>query len=137
MARLKTAYLFNIAKFVSWPQATERVRLCIDTSAPVGRVAQTLHGRELEPGRQIVISHGPDAAGACDIVYEEYPAGATIERSEDMLTISDSPDALNSGFVIGLFLQRDKLRFEVDQDRLRSAPYRISSKLLQLSRQRG
>ncbi len=137
MAKLKTAYLFNIAKFVTWPQAVDHVRLCIDSSAPVGSVAQTLHGRELEPGRRIEIVHGPDAEGACDIVYEEHDAGTAIPRAEHVLSISDAPDALQSGFVIGLFLQRDKLRFEVDHERLRSAPYRISSKLLQLSRQRG
>ena len=139
LAKLKTAYLFNIAKFVSWPDASSTVQLCLRADSPVRRFASELDGRSLGDGRAIRLATLRDSAARCHIIFDDAPR-PTPPNNEDwqfdggVLTISDAPDAIDNGFAVQLFFESEKLRFAVDSETVKNANYVISSKLMRLAR---
>jgi len=136
---LKIVYLFNIAKFVSWPDESESVRLCLRADSPIRRFALELHGRSLGDGRRFVLETLPRPADGCDIVFDD--AVDTQESNTHsnwdtpaVLTVSDSPQAIERGFAVQLFFEAEKLRFAVNHRTVTSADYQVSSKLMRLAR---
>ncbi|MCP5180416.1 MAG: YfiR family protein [Pseudomonadales bacterium] len=140
LARLKTAYLFNIAKFVSWPGDLDTVTLCISGDGNVASLSRALEGRDIGGGRTLVVRTGAEAGDGCAIYYEDqdyHTLGAEGGFPSYSLTISDADGALGKGFAIQLFMEREKLRFAVNADVVRGAGYQISANLLRLARTPG
>ena len=138
LIKLKTAYLFNIAKFVHWPQPDSQIRLCIDRNHPLVSIALDLNGRSLGDGRNLVVESMSAPTAECNVYYASGGVPVIQDDAEQQtLMISDEPVGLENGFAIQLFLQRDKLRFAVNNDRIREASYRISSNMLRLARKPG
>lgn len=142
LAKLKTAYLFNMVKFVTWPEQDQDVFLCLRSNSPVMRFAEQLDGRALGDGRKIRIRPISDAGTVCSMVYDDLPsedrakAGVTWDAGS-VLTISDKPNAIADGFAIRLFFESKKLQFAVNPEQVQQADYRISSKLMRLARSSG
>ena len=135
--RLKAAYIFNIAKFVSWNDEPRSVRLCIDTESTIGGTAKSLDGRDLGDGRSMSILHRTENLDDCHMYFgKRLPGGGTGTRplNPQVVSVADHMGALRDGFVIQLFVMDGRLRFTIDGQKLTDAPFRISSKLLRLAR---
>ena len=139
MAKLKTAYLFNIAKFVRWPESNESIRLCIQASSQLLPVATQITGRELGDGRVVTVVEVVQPEISCHVYFGSGTLLASVPGNGPTvtLTVGDGARALEQGFAIQLFMQRDKLRFAVNRDRIQDAPFQISSNLLRLARSPG
>ena len=136
LANVKTAYLFNIVKFVEWQSAPEDVRVCIESGDPLIDVAQSLHGRSIGERRLEVLTASYDPS--CHLYYGDPQLIADAGQFASVLTISDHPDALSHGADLQFIVERGQLRFKV-HERLVDASsnqleFRVSSKLLRLSR---
>ncbi len=138
LAKLETAYVFNIARFVTWRPDDQEVRLCLPDESPLLRYAQELNGRDLGDGRRFVVAALDGSRTRCDIVFIHAAykqAGRALPAdAATTLLVSDRPDALARGYVLQFFLQEDSVRFAANADVLGRAEYRISSKLLRLAR---
>ena len=139
LAKLQTAYIFNIARFVTWPHDDGVVRLCLPAESPLARYARELDGHDVGEERKLSLAVGPLDLAHCDIAFvrvaEAVPpalgAGSAPART---LLISDRPDALARGFAMQLFVEADTVRFAVNGEIVSRAEYRASSKLLRLAR---
>jgi YfiR/HmsC-like len=137
LAKLETAYLFNIARFVTWRPDDQEVRLCLPDESPLLRYAQELSGRDLGDGRRFLVGALDGSHARCDIVFIHAAfksAGRTLPGEVSTLLVSDRPDALARGYVLQFFLQEDSVRFAANAEAVARADYRISSKLLRLAR---
>lgn len=137
LAKLETAYLFNIARFVTWRPDDQEVRLCLPDESPLLRYAQELNGRDLGDGRRFAVAVLDGSHSRCDIVFIHAafkPAGWTLPGGASTLLVSDRPDALARGYGLQFFLQEDSVRFAANAEAIGRADYRISSKLLRLAR---
>lgn len=136
LAKLQTAYLFNMARFVAWPHPEAPVRLCLAADSPLARYAREIDGRELGDGRTLVVVLGDIDPHACSLafVHGSTTPAAIRGGSTSMLTVGDAPDALQHGYAMQFFLQADTVHFAVNNDLIAHADYRISSKLLRLAR---
>lgn len=140
-AKLKTAYLFNTAKFVSWDTSQTNIRLCLRGQSETPRLAAKLDGRALGDGRNLTVLHGAEDSTGCHIVYDDQNAADTdknklLEKidTQQVLLISDNEHALSIGYTMQFFVQDDSVRFALDNDRIKSAKFRMSSKLQRLAR---
>ena len=138
LAKLETAYVFNIARFVTWRPDDQEVRLCLPDESPLLRYAQELNGRDLGDGRRFAVGALDGSRARCDIVFIHAAykvAGKALPADvATTLLVSDRTDALARGYVLQFFLQDDSVRFAANADVLGHAEYRISSKLLRLAR---
>lgn len=143
-AAIKTAFVYNFAKFVEWPAnafADERspLELCVSGLALEGRL-QLLEGREAQghPIRIRALS-GREALAGCHILVLGDQGAA--ERAQllqaagrgPVLTIADSGEFPREGGMIGLFVAANRVQFSVNLGAAQGAGLRMSARLLQLA----
>lgn len=145
-AEIKAAFVYNFAKFVQWPEAAfaqsqSPIVLCLmgdDASgAAFASVDHKLaQGREVQLRRQVRL----DEARACHILYIADSERARLAPAllavagASVLTIGDVDRFAESGGIIGLYRQDNRIQFAVNLDRARGASLQISSQLLKLAR---
>lgn len=145
-ARLKAAFVYNFAAFTTWPEeiASSRTGMVVCVHRQVEQSFQDalrlLEGKPARRRRVVVVALGAVGDVAeCDIlvtgidglVGDRVLHAALIGKS--VLTVCDcsSPD---SGVVIRMYDDGDRLAFTVDRAAAASARLVISSKLLRLAR---
>ena len=139
-SKLKTAYLVNIANFVSWPETPQEIVLCTSGKAKIYKQLSKLSAVTLGNGSRLKVKFDPDSLGVCHILYLDAAAHSLdawdipTPPPTNLLIVSDLPDALKNGYAIQFYLRNLKLRFAVNTETLNKADYKISSKLLRLSR---
>lgn len=145
---LKAAYLFNIAKFVSWPNDPRVIELCIDPQASLRGRLLALNGRALSQIRSLRVRAVESIHESCHLYFGREPFVETqviptslVQQPEEdsttqVLTISDAPKALESGYAFQLFLESKRLRIALSKKEVDASNYRVSSKLLRLTRER-
>lgn len=146
LGALKSAYLLNFTKFVTWPDEPKKeLQVCV-----VGNVMDAeedaslrlLDGRgvrQMTLRLKIGLQHGQLAA--CDLIYlpvvekgliEKLGAGA---RSHASLIVSAGETAAALGAGIGMFVAEDgRLAFDLNLGALQAARLKFSTRLLPLAR---
>lgn len=144
--RLKAAFLYNFAKFVRWPASafaeSDEIVVGILGEDPFGTVLEdTLEGMTVE-GRRFRVVRLRSLEGAVDthILFVAASERDRIDRiielvdGRPVLTVSEVPRFAHRGGVINFFIDRDKIRFEINYARSQSVGLEISSRLLGLAR---
>ena len=144
---IKAAFLYNFAKFVEWPpetfpQASTPVSLCIFGDDPFDGSLDTVVQGETLNGRRLAVRRTRDlpAARECQVLFvSASEKGRAFEalsalRGTSVLTVGEGKDFLDQGGVIRLFLEQNRMRFDVNLDAAERNHLKISSKLLALAR---
>jgi hypothetical protein len=138
---VRAAFVFNLTKYVSWPQAHERLVLGVMGEGRIGPVIKRVLEGKLSDGRPItVVMHPSDAEQrACDLLYvaESSPTRirAILDRagSRAVLTVGETDQFTRAGGMVGLVRSGDQIEIEVNLDALRSHKLEMSSRLLKLA----
>lgn len=143
---LKAVFLFNLVQFTEWPASA-----FADTNSPlvIGILGANPFGRTLEEtvsgekvnGRSIVIQRCDDAkdAGNCHIVFICRSESARLEKilrelkDRNVLTVGETEGFAQKGGLIGLGIEKNKLRFSINVEAVRASGVSVSSKLLRLA----
>ncbi len=145
-AEIKVSYLYNFAKFIRWPahprfEDISRFRICTEGVGPLSASIQVLENRLLN-GRPIEIVHGlmaADGVQACELAYigisaqPHYPAVLQKIARTPTLTVSDIPDFIQQGGMIGLMVRENRVRFAINLRALQAAGLSADSQLLKLA----
>lgn len=146
-AAVKAAFVYNFAKFVEWPTAAfsdgqSPLTLCLlRTKDSYNGVFSTIEGKPVQ-GRTLEVKHSVaiKELKACQMVYlDENDAGRARDTlralsETPVLTVSDIGGFAESGGMIGLFAEDERIRFEVNVEASSSGRLRISAQLLKLAR---
>jgi hypothetical protein len=140
--RVKSAFLYNFSRFVTWPEATLQDRtefsLCVIGTDPFGSQLDKLTGKAVH-SHTLVIRRLNSLAMVddCHLVYIGEDTTTTdillLVRKLPVLTVSDAADFIEQGGIIQFKLVQSKVRFRINIDAANSAGLRISSKLLSLA----
>ena len=141
---LKAAFLYNFAKFTTWPAEAvpgpqTPLRVCILGEDYFGAAMESIEGKSIKerPVAVIRIAQVSDAE-RCHILFvstsEEERLRAILDdlRERPILTISDIPNFAQAGGTINLKTVEDRIRFDINVDAANAADLKISSKLLRL-----
>jgi hypothetical protein len=145
--RVKAAFLYNFAKFVTWPSTAftssdAPVVFCIVGEDPFGDLLEsTTKDRKVE-GRSIQIRRLPADSGlaGCHLVFVSGSDGTRTARvlqqatSAGALAIGESDDFLVEGGMIRLLVDEGKVRFDVSTRATDTVGLKVSSQLLKLAR---
>lgn len=143
-SRLKVAFLFNFAKFVTWPEpefSTQlSIMMCISGESGLGDALNALKGKTAQ-GREVVVKRDVklEQIPYCHIVYvssSEKPRISKIltEAGKGVLTVSDLPAFTDAGGIIGLTVSDNKVGFDVNLEAAQQADLKISAQLLKVAR---
>jgi YfiR/HmsC-like len=143
---VKTAFLYNFAKFVQWPadavSGGAPIRLCILGQDPFGSLLEsglrgkTLGEKPIEIGR---LSDARQVTG-CQVLFisasERSQAAAILEvlSARPILTVSEIPGFAADGGMVNFYIEDRRIRFEINPKSAARCGLRISSQLLKLSR---
>lgn len=145
---LKAAFLYHFGQFVEWPEKS-----FANPGAPLvigiygadpfhGDLERIVAGQNIN-GHPVVIRQAVKLSDlkVCNVVFinaaeqphqagilEALNGGAVLTVTEDMNQFSQS------GFMINLFVEDDKVRFQINEEAARRAGLKISPKLLTLAR---
>lgn len=144
-SQVKAAYLFNFGKFVRWPgvlsTSDESLQICVVGKNPFGSVLEATVKGEVIDGRKVTartLSTIQEAAG-CRILFvsasEEGRLAGIFSAAQRLgvLTVSDIPNFVARGGMIGFVNQNERIRFEVNAAPLADAGLTVSSELLKVA----
>lgn len=134
---LKAAYIYNFAKFTRWSAAGDSgvpnplVIGVLGNERVAESIAALTRGRTIAGSPIEVKSFGPhDIPAYLNIVYVGDSQGESLRElaQPGRLTIGEN------GGIIHLFVETDRLRFDIDNAQAQKAGLTLSSQLLMLAR---
>jgi hypothetical protein len=140
-SQVKAAFLFNFAKFVSWPAPGEGPLVVgiagDDAFAQI--VTQTVRGRSVN-GRELQtrrLADGDDPSG-CQVVFvgvmRPHDAADWLRRVRGpVLTVGETVQFLRDGGMVRFYIENKNVRFQINQKNAEAAGLKISSQLLTLA----
>ena len=139
---VKAAFLFNFSKFVEWPEGTfagpgSPIAICVLGENPFGRLLEdAVRGKQVN-GRELEVRQVATSTAGCQIVFVAASESAKEVfgklSEEPVLTVSDAESAAERGAIIGLTLDENRVRFEVNLVAARKAGLKLSSQLLKVA----
>jgi hypothetical protein len=146
-AQIKAAFLLNFARFAEWspmavPETSTLLFFCFDGGEDVRIAFEALaNGKEI--GKRKIVNRkitSPADARTCQAVFandskhiREVELLKTA-REAGALTVGDGPNFLNSGGMIQLLVDDNRMRFDINLVTASLAKIKLSSKLLALAR---
>lgn len=140
---MKAAYLYNFALLTHWPSSTNTIRLCVYGKDRFGGALEKMVQNSPQ-NRRIVLTYLAqiNEARECQILFVDRSA---LETSADaamfaplaghpILTVTDSPDLFGRGAMVGLFMENNRLVFDVNQTQASVTNLSLSSKMLRVAR---
>jgi hypothetical protein len=142
---LKAAFLYNIGKFIEWPERRGENREYLNVGilghdSFEGKL-ELLRGKKIR-GRKIVVKKISSVGWAknCDILFisgSEKPRIESILRElshKPILTVGDSDSFAEKGVMINFYVENESIRFAINNEAARRADVKIHSNLLTLGR---
>ena len=144
---LKAAFLYNFAKFATWPAEAMRpadpIVFCVlNDRAVFDQLVSLTEGRAIEGHPLVVRTTKADAAAlaACRLLFvsglDQTASLALLDAvaGKPVLTASDLESFAQSGGVAGFYVERGTLRFAINLEATQRTGLRLSSKLLSLAK---
>lgn len=142
--QLKTAFLFNFAKFVDWPAGSDRSTtgtfdLCIGGTEQFAVAREFLAGKTLR-GRRVEVRSVQSAAdmAGCQLLFvsaKMIQLERTLEQLEGpVLTVGESDTFIPNGGMINIVRADNRLHFEIERGAGARAGLHFSSQLLKLAK---
>lgn len=142
---VKAAYLYNFGKFIKWPPSATssdpNFPICIFGTDPFGASLDTIASGESLDGKRLSVRRINSASEVhgCRILFisrgERDRASGILSAVKQLpiLTVSDMPDFVDDGGVIGFVMQGDRVRFQVNLPAAERAGLSLSSELLKVA----
>ena len=140
--QLKSAFIYNFATFVDWPNDIgKQLTLCVAAPPEAMQYFTQLDGKPV--GRLTLKLRNlgqADSAEGCRILFVADSQSASFDDwlsevgDEEVLTIAESEDWLKKGVVMSLVMQGNRVTFDVNLEAARGENIGISSRLLRLAR---
>ncbi len=144
--RLKAELVERFTRFIEWPglgaDAKGPFQVCLLGSNPFGtNLAEVMAGRMIK-NRTAAVSVVTDLAAldSCHAVFIPAEYATSLERilvrtaGRPILTIGDTPGFAERGVLINLYLEKDHVRFEINEGMVRKSGLGVSSRLFKLAR---
>jgi hypothetical protein len=140
---LKAAFIYNFIQFTQWPEGQLKgstLNVCVSPGNILHLALQAIAGKTAH-GRAIALQPLPSAQVAgCHVLVAEMSDRARLPQirraisAEAVLTITDDPELMREGFMIGMLVEGNRIAFIVDNSRAAEVKLVISSRLLRLAK---
>ena len=137
----KAALLINVARFVQWPAPDEGpMRFCVAGDERMARELSAIVQSRSVDGRALTLQRlrpGEDGTG-CHLLYlaaSRRPDDAeTLRRTRGpVLTVGETVQFLRDGGMVRVYVEDQRLRFQINAKAAESVGIRIHAQLLSLA----
>jgi uncharacterized protein DUF4154 len=144
--QIKAAFLLNVVKFVQWPPSdipADSVVIGVVSRDSFRRTLESVVNGKTVNGRSIVVRELRDEAEArgCHIVFfdeaSDGPRRNAMLRSirdEAVLTVGETSKFMAEGGLVRLFVEGDRLRFQIDPVGVQLSGLKVSAQLMSLAK---
>jgi hypothetical protein len=140
---VKAAFLYNFTRFITWSEPVadaEDLKICVFGRDPFGDVLQQLDGR-MSQGKALTLAYPQTLVDAenCQVLFvgsaksRDLPSITRYAEERRMLTISEIPEFVDEGGIIGYVKEGNVIRFEINLQAAQRAGLQINSRLLELA----
>jgi hypothetical protein len=140
---VEAVYLYNFAKFATWPtkQKSDVLNLCVLGSDPFGASLDRIVEDEKIDSRHLVVRRLKDESSVedCAILFIGDSESSHLDRDllavthYPILTVSDIPGFTQAGGTIQFVVQDNRVRFQVNLNAARKCGITLSSQLLKVA----
>lgn len=132
--KLKAGYIYNIMKFVKWPEK-EKLVVCVLGENPFQGYLEEMQKKRIgDMDIEVIHSYSVSELQACDLIFVNVTDFKKIEGMfKNVLTISDDKNFLNDGGMIKLVKEQQQIKIMLNYDKITKQGFTISSKLLNTS----
>ncbi|MDE2436053.1 MAG: YfiR family protein [Sphingomonadales bacterium] len=135
-ADLSAALIYNIIRFVEFPDTSSTLRLCVRQGDQLANALRQLNGRPA--GRlqvRVVTTEGMEGLhGSCDVVViGGTPAYSFGRPAAGQMLIGDTENFVESGGTVGLIRFGRQTRFAINATAVQRSKLRVSSQVMQLA----
>jgi hypothetical protein len=145
--QVKAAFIYNFVQFVDWPASafaddSSPITVGVLGANPFGDAldhvadGKTAHGRTLAV-RYFSRIEDVEKCQVLFVVSSDRDFLQTLHdklKDQSVLTIGEADQFLQSGGIIRIYTEENKVRFEINVDAAEQAQLKISSKLLHLAK---
>src|SRR3989338_1964547 len=144
---LKSAFLYNFAKFVEWPPESNPETqgafvIGIFGDDPFGRDIDELLGNKTINNKKIIVERflSLKEVRPCHILFINSSEVKKLEdildrlEGKSVLTVSETSLFTHNGGMINFVMEDNKVRFEINKQATDKAGLRLSSQLLKLAK---
>jgi len=142
---VKAAFIYNVAKFVEWPDGRSdgrnTINFCILGADPFGKALHAIEGKAVR-GKKLQVKNLrlPREARECHMLFisssekEQLPRVLGAVRGLPVLTMGDVSGFAQQGVMVNFYMENNKVRFEINEEKAKDSKLVISSHLLKLAR---
>ena len=143
---LKSAFLYNFAKFVEWPASifstsSTPLTICVLGNDPFGSSLEAIAKKTIK-GRALVVKRLRSVGGAkdCQMLYvspNELTQTAEIVRTlqkAPILTVCDVESCAQEGIMVNMRMVENRVQLDMNLDAVQRTPLKVSSQLIKLTR---
>lgn len=140
--QLKVSYIYNFAKFVKWPAPVgpgQPFIICVIGREPLSGYLDLLAGKPIyERTIEVKLISAKPTPGTCHILFISADYGQAAHILDDIatlpiLSISDLPEFIREGGIIGMKTVDDRVRFDINLAAAQKAGLAVDSQLLKLA----
>ncbi len=143
---VKAAYIINIIKFIDWHTAGKNgdktVKIGLAGSDPICEVLEKISKNKIA-GFSIT-THRIDGAAAgsseCQLIFIGRSENKRLSeilkqlKGSPALTVSDIPDFAERGGIMGFFIEKNRVKIEINLNEAKRAGLKLGAKLLEVAR---
>jgi hypothetical protein len=138
---VKAAFVYNLTKYVEWPQTITTLRIGVIGDGPMGATLQSQMAGKSSESRaiQVLLSPSEEALTRCSILYITYRSPKKIRevlgmiRNANVLTIGEADSFARDGGMISLVTVSDHVQLQVNLEATQGSHLKVSSRLLNLA----
>ena len=142
---VKAAFLYNFAKFITWPHdafanSEALFTICVLGDNPFGSALKSIEKKNVRERKITVkLCKSAELAKKCHILFisssekNKISEIVSVLQGLPVLTVSDIDKSIHSGVMIELFKVRENIKFSVNLKAAVNSHIEISSKLLHLA----
>lgn len=140
---LKAAFIYNFVQFTQWPEDALKggtINLCVSKGTILYMALEPIAGKTAHGKIVALTPIQNEAATGCHVLVAESDDRNKLAQLRKLmadgpvLTITDDPELMREGFMIGMLVESRRITFIVDNTRATGARLTISSRLLRLAR---
>lgn len=139
---MKAAYIYNFTLFTQWPTLPNNIlRVCTLEADPLRKELEKFSDKQPH-GATLIISKisSLDVIKECQALYlseedkQRIPVILTLLENTPVLTITDVPELVGKGIMIGIKTEKKRLVFEVDTQAAKRSNLYLNASLLSLAK---
>jgi hypothetical protein len=132
-----SVFIYNFIKYLVWPQDNEKVTVVVWNNPEAAEELTKMAKAKSTPTREIIVKNISDESGLANAHLLFVPTNSSSAflkiadklRSKPIVVVTEEPDLTEKGASMSFKVVSEKIRFQMNNEALRSTGLKVSSTL--------